>query len=1108
MATVFRAKHRETGHVRAVKLLHGDMANDEVRARFKAEFRTMKSLKHPNICRVYDSGVGDGGGAWFAMELVEGGDLREELEAWKELTGAERAHRAEAVLVQIAGALAHIHDRGLVHRDITPGNIMVTPKGVAKLMDFGVVHTPGAELTLVGQMVGTVAYIAPEQIDPSISGGRVDSRADLYALGAVLYLMLTGRRPFTATTIPSLLDKHLNARPRPPREVAPTVPHHLDEACRRLLEKDPARRYGSARHLLSVLDRRAAAIEEMDLKRWPDRIVGRTAELARLRSAVSSVDVGRGSALLLEGPSGFGKSVLLKAVEQQATEQGLRVLRGRCRPGGGAFSGFTEIVRGLADPLPPLLHAVFNEGRAEEHYRIQVGVRDLFRAAGPVVVLLDSLHNADRGTLELVAFLVRNHLELAEDPFLFIGTRRRPERARDDLLREVASLERMVLEPITPTAVEELLLQVVPSDERATALSARLCREGEGNPHFIGEMIRGLVEQGVIRRDDEGWGLSVDITDLSQTRLPVPASIRDALQQRLRALTPGARQLAGLLAICRHEVPVEVLVQALHTTEEEVWVLLEELLDQDVVRARSVGFEELYDLAAGRLRDVLVVQLEGVERCSLHRRAGTSLERYYRHRIASVVETVAWHFEQGEMPAKAYPYLMQAGVRLLERSFVPEALDCFDRALALEPDAREYMTLDHADERLAQLRMERGLALFHLGRWAEAEAEHTEADALALEIGDERLRTRTLTELGGYARRHHDLDLAEERLTEALAIAIRLGDTSLRVQPLHAMGSVRWSRGDLDGARQMWLEALNVAGAVKDEMALGKGHNGLGLVALCRGQAAEARKYLEQACSTFERLGHVSPLAIARINLVELYHCTGNLRKALQLADRTVAQAREIHYLYGVALGLQYRALILVDLGRLAEAEDNAGQAITILEDLELQDDGLALHVSLIRVSLARGDFKAVEQILELTRREFGEYDTEGYAPLLCAFEARCAAEQGDEARVRAKLLEAEETAGRPWPHQRCRLDIIAARALAALGDREAAVERASEALRRADAAGFRFYSLKAHTLLASCSLDASGVALHTRVARALAKSLAANLSREDAEIFLAAHEV
>ena len=109
------------------------------------------------------------------------------------------------ILVQVARALSYIHDRGLIHRDITPGNIMVRPDGVVKLMDFGVVKDMGADLTAVGSMVGTVSYISPEQIE----GSTLDARADLYSLGAVLYFMLTGNRPFNARTLQGFLEKHL-----------------------------------------------------------------------------------------------------------------------------------------------------------------------------------------------------------------------------------------------------------------------------------------------------------------------------------------------------------------------------------------------------------------------------------------------------------------------------------------------------------------------------------------------------------------------------------------------------------------------------------------------------------------------------------------------------------------------------------------------------------------------------------------------------------------------------------------------------------------------------------------------------------------------------------
>ncbi|MCB9797890.1 MAG: serine/threonine protein kinase, partial [Alphaproteobacteria bacterium] len=159
MAVVLEVEHRPTGETRALKILHGDAGGAEALQRFSAEFRTLSQLDHPNITKVYESGLWRSR-AWFAMERLEGQTLRQAIESWRGLPPADRFTKAEWVLRQVAEALAYVHDRGLVHRDVTPGNVMLAPDGSAKLMDFGVVHTPGTDLTTVGEMVGTVAYIA------------------------------------------------------------------------------------------------------------------------------------------------------------------------------------------------------------------------------------------------------------------------------------------------------------------------------------------------------------------------------------------------------------------------------------------------------------------------------------------------------------------------------------------------------------------------------------------------------------------------------------------------------------------------------------------------------------------------------------------------------------------------------------------------------------------------------------------------------------------------------------------------------------------------------------------------------------------------------------
>ena len=127
------------------------------------------------------------------------------METWANLEPEDRFARTQGILVQVARALQYVHDRGLVHRDVTPSNLMIGADGSVKLMDFGVVKDLGTDLTAVGDVVGTVAYIAPEQV----RGGAIDVRADLYTLGAVLYFMLTGQRPFEARTLQGYLEKHL-----------------------------------------------------------------------------------------------------------------------------------------------------------------------------------------------------------------------------------------------------------------------------------------------------------------------------------------------------------------------------------------------------------------------------------------------------------------------------------------------------------------------------------------------------------------------------------------------------------------------------------------------------------------------------------------------------------------------------------------------------------------------------------------------------------------------------------------------------------------------------------------------------------------------------------
>jgi serine/threonine-protein kinase len=248
MGTVYAAVDANTGEAAAVKVLTAALATDEdFRARFDIEIETLRKLRHENIVRLLGWGEQDGV-VFYAMELVDGTSLEDELRAGRRFEWAE----VKEIAVQICAALKHAHDRGVVHRDIKPANLLLARDRKLKLSDFGIAKLFGsAGATTAGGVLGTAEYMAPEQAD----GRPVGHRGDLYSLGAVLFTLLAGRPPFVAKSVPQLLQMQRFAQPEPLRRYNKSVPIEVEAIVMQLLEKDPERRIPNA----TVLARRLEA---------------------------------------------------------------------------------------------------------------------------------------------------------------------------------------------------------------------------------------------------------------------------------------------------------------------------------------------------------------------------------------------------------------------------------------------------------------------------------------------------------------------------------------------------------------------------------------------------------------------------------------------------------------------------------------------------------------------------------------------------------------------------------------------------------------------------------------------------------------------------------
>jgi len=311
MGEVYRAKDTRLGRTVAIKVLPAELARQPgARERLEREAQAISALTHPNICTLFDVGHQDGTD-YLVMEHIEGATLADRLHA-----GPLPVDEARRIAVQIAGALAKAHERGIVHRDLKPGNIMLTKAGAdrsgtphVKLLDFGLAKLRESDaedglkssvatrqaLTVQGTIVGTLPYMAPEQM----SGQAVDARSDVFSFGAVLYEMVTGRRAFIGDTPTAVMASVMGGQPASPRSVRPDLPAGLERLIIACLAKDPADRWQSAHDVALLLDS-------------PDDVVTESTRARPRRSpwiaaaaiaGVAAIGVGAGWVLGTRGPA-------------------------------------------------------------------------------------------------------------------------------------------------------------------------------------------------------------------------------------------------------------------------------------------------------------------------------------------------------------------------------------------------------------------------------------------------------------------------------------------------------------------------------------------------------------------------------------------------------------------------------------------------------------------------------------------------------------------------------------------------------------------------------------------------------------------------------------
>jgi len=787
MGIVYRATDLELHREVAVKVLPNATSSADARQRLLREARAAAALNHPHIISVHDVGEANGS-PFFVMELVLGPSLAKE-------RPAELA-RVVDIACQLCAALEHAHANSIVHRDLKPDNVLMSASssnGGVKLADLGLaLPADAARISRAGLIVGTAAYMAPEQA----LGQAVDGRTDLYALGVLLYEMTTGRVPFVGDDPLSVVSQHVHASVLPPRMLRPDLPRALEAVILRLLAKDPAQRFATAAETATALrasltaeetttDEEAAATVAILDALSRGRLVGRGAELTEAIELWHRAREGHGHAVLFSGEPGAGKTRLAREVTIHASVDGAVVLSGGCyeyeatTPYLPFVEAFRRLVREekddvalrakLGDAAPQIAKLApeiqtrlgpFPE-RAElppheERLLFFDAVVKVFASLAGTKGLLfyaDDLHWADRGTLWLLGHLLR---QLRSERVLILGAYRETE------LDRAHPLAKSLVDWNRERLVTRIMLRRFDAAETSAQLGALLgesvsgdfteavFRETEGNPFFVEEVLKALIEKGSVRRESGRW----QRCDMDE--LIIPQSMKEAIGSRLDRVSPEANEVLRAGAVLGKTFTFAELQSASgEQTEDALLDALDEAVGAQLITAdRSESFTFTHD----KIREVLYEELNPIRRRRLHRLAAEGLERSRTPTSNCAVEKLAHHYIKAADYERGLKYAKQAAAGAERVSAFDEAIAAFGRAL----DCAEALGL--VDE---QLEMEEEIGKVYLlqGEMIAA-GEHFER-ALALTT-DPLVRARlqcqaasSLVALGD----QRGLDLLKEALT-------------------------------------------------------------------------------------------------------------------------------------------------------------------------------------------------------------------------------------------------------------------------------------------------------------------------------------------------------
>ncbi len=932
-AVVYEVEHPSTGERIALKLLTHQLSA----VRFEREYRTLASLDHPNIVRVFDYGFTDDHFPYLTMELLDGVPAQAHAKASGRPGGVTRTAEIVRIGALVADALDYLHRHRIVHRDLKSSNVLVLGSGGVKLLDLGTARLLGSNegITRQGEFIGTFTYASPEQL----TGQTVDHRSDLYSLGVLLYRLLTGRRPFEVDDPHELARLHIEAPPPPMTDFAPGLPAVLSTFIMRLLAKRPDDRPKNAREVAENLRQSGLGAAPLAIgPPWSGELplVGRAEESAALDRLLQ--EARPGSMLFLVGPQGSGRGRMLAEATRLASARNIPAFSATF-PGPSGLGALTSVAwaitrelrkDGPTDPAYAILRDASPAPPASTRLVLFLELTSLIRKRSgvegrPVLLALQNLDEARPLALQALA---ATRLRAAEAglPLVCVATVESSDGQLPPALAQIFPEARtLALGGLEIAQVGQLVSAMLGTETPPITLSQRLHEATAGLPGRLDGLVRAGVRAGARARG----------------RLALPPTLPQAIQVHLQSLSRVCGRVWESLAAAGGEAHLDLLthVSGLPALELRAGLLamqregLVEQIDDGGVETWRFRLREFRRLALDAIPAERVDELRQRVASGLATAPPTAAK--VRLLVASghlepaLLEAAPWAerwLDDGQ-PAEVLHILSP----LVERLDDPQTTSSPLMARLLLCHARALSAIDAQDPR-ADRSLARAMSL------ATDAARQAEVDLYTAEL----------------YRRRGQLDRARARLARANRLVDQASAPRIRALVRLSRAQDALERGDLQGAASSFDEARRGGERAGDLRTTARARLGQAMVLLARGDLVESERELGRASASLVRSQDDAGQWSAACALAATQRLQGRLSEARHTLSRHREAARLTGNMgaYGELLAAQ--AELEIDLGR-------AEEALTLLGALERVREPLPLTVTLacVRVNaralLARG---------------------------------------------------------------------------------------------------------------------------------------------------------